>query len=82
MNDLLHDHSRWGTGDQLGAGNLLTQERRLSALRSIATGQIYDLSHDQPGCAVHGAEPDPVPYVDLGLVAGFDQAPPQDRRDQ
>ena len=35
MNDLLHDHSRWGAGDQVGAGNLLTQERRLSALRSI-----------------------------------------------
>src|SRR5688500_9653678 len=22
MNDVLHDHSRWGPGDQLGAGNL------------------------------------------------------------
>ena len=51
MNDLLHDHarsghSRWGVDDQLGAGNLLTQERRLAALRSIGTGQVYDLSHE------------------------------------
>ena len=49
MNEVLHDpspsgHSRWGRDDQLGAGNLLTQERRLSALRSIQTGALYDLS--------------------------------------
>jgi kynurenine formamidase len=46
MNEVLHDHSRWGPNDQLGAGNLLTQERRLSALRSIQTGALYDLSHE------------------------------------
>ncbi len=46
MNDVRHDHSRWGPGDQLGAGNLLTPERRLSALRSIQTGALYDLSHE------------------------------------
>jgi hypothetical protein len=51
MNEVLHDpsdsgHSRWGRDDQLGAGNLLTQERRLSALRSIQTGALYDLSHE------------------------------------
>jgi hypothetical protein len=46
MNEVLHDHSRWGRDDQLGAGNLLTPERRLSALRSIQTGALYDLSHE------------------------------------
>jgi kynurenine formamidase len=51
MNEVLHDpshpgHSRWGRDDQLGAGNLLTQERRLAALRSIQTGALYDLSHE------------------------------------
>ena len=45
-----HDHGRWGCAcwgkeDQLGAGNLLTQEKRLAALRSIASGKVYDLSH-------------------------------------
>lgn len=46
MNDVRHDHSRWGRGDQLGGGNLLTPERRLSTLRSIQTGALYDLSHE------------------------------------
>ena len=46
MNEVLNDHSRWGRDDQLGAGNLLTPERRLSALRSIQTGALYDLSHE------------------------------------
>ena len=46
MNEVLKDHSRWGRDDQLGAGNLLTPERRLSALRSIQTGALYDLSHE------------------------------------
>lgn len=46
MNEVLNGHSRWGRDDQLGAGNLLTPERRLSALRSIQTGALYDLSHE------------------------------------
>jgi hypothetical protein len=46
MNKILHDHSRWGADDQLGAGYLLTPERRLSALRSIQTSALYDLSHE------------------------------------
>jgi kynurenine formamidase len=46
MTHALHDHSRWGPADQLGAGNLLTQERRLSSLRSIREGRVYDLSHE------------------------------------
>ncbi len=41
-----HDHSRWGADDQIGAGNLLTVERRLAALRSVNDGRIYDLSHE------------------------------------
>src|SRR5215475_15255899 len=62
MNDLLHDHSRWGAGDQLGAGNLLTQERRLSALHSIATGQVYDLSHEISPAAPYMA-PNQTPFL-------------------
>ena len=46
MSEALHDHSRWGPDDQLGAGNLLTLERRLSALHSIRNGTLYDLSHE------------------------------------
>lgn len=50
MSRCIHDHSgfasaRWGEGDTLGAGNLLTDERRLSALRSIRTGAVIDLGH-------------------------------------
>jgi kynurenine formamidase len=46
VNKGAHDRSRWGHDDQLGAGNLLTLERRLAALRSIRAGRIYDLSHE------------------------------------
>ena len=46
MSGLVHDHSRWGAGDQIGAGNLLTFERRLEALRSVREGRLYDLSHE------------------------------------
>ncbi len=45
MSGLAHDHSRWGADDQIGAGNLLTAERRLAALRSVRDGRVYDLSH-------------------------------------
>ena len=57
MNEILNDHSRWGRGDQLGAGNLLTPERRLSALRSIQTGALYDLSHEISPKAPLGDDP-------------------------
>ncbi len=45
-----HNHGKWGCAcwgpeDQLGAGNLLTQAKRLAALRGIETGKAYDLSH-------------------------------------
>ena len=32
--------------DQLGAGNLLTAERRLSALGLVKHGRVYDVSHE------------------------------------
>lgn len=44
MAPLTHDHSRWGAGDQIGAGNLLTAERRLAALALVREGRLYDLS--------------------------------------
>ena len=45
-----HNHGKWGCAcwgpdDQLGAGNLLTREKRLAALKGIETGKVYDLSH-------------------------------------
>ncbi|MBV9828698.1 MAG: cyclase family protein [Alphaproteobacteria bacterium] len=46
MSLAIHDHSRWGAHDQIGAGNLLTPERRLAALRTVQSGTLYDLSHE------------------------------------
>lgn len=46
MTTCVHDHSRWGAADQLGAANLLTADKRLAALRSVQQGRIYDLSHE------------------------------------
>jgi len=52
MTRTVHDHSawpfpsRWGADDQVGAGNLLTVERRLAALHSVNDGKLYDLSHE------------------------------------
>jgi kynurenine formamidase len=45
MNNLIHDHGRWGAGDQLGAGNLLTPETTLAALAMAKQGRLVDLSH-------------------------------------
>lgn len=45
MTGCIHDHGRWGKGDQLGAAHLLTPERTLGALKSVREGQILDLSH-------------------------------------
>jgi kynurenine formamidase len=46
----LHDHSRWhsrwGKADRIGAANLITAEKRLTALRSVSDGRMYDLSHE------------------------------------
>ena len=60
-----HDHKQWPAGDQLGAGNYLTPEKRLEALALVRQGQLFDLSH----VIEHGAprfEPVQTPYVLLG----------------
>jgi kynurenine formamidase len=64
-----HDHSRWGAGDQIGAGNLLTVERRLAALRSVGDGRIYDLSHEI-GAGAPYLLPNQTPYL-LSIWASF-----------
>jgi len=46
MSGIIHDHSRWGPTDQIGAGNLLTTEKRLAALNSVREGRVYDVSHE------------------------------------
>ena len=62
MTGIVHDHSRWGLGDQLGAGNLLTAERRLAALRSVRDGRIFDLSHESSAGAPFMA-PNQTPFL-------------------
>lgn len=44
MSNCVHDHGRWGAGDQLGAGHLLTPEVTLAALRLVEEGRIVDMS--------------------------------------
>ena len=46
MSAIVHDHSRWGPADQIGAANLLTVEKRLTVLRSVREGRVYDVSHE------------------------------------
>jgi kynurenine formamidase len=51
MTGCVHDHAKWGSpqwgpGDQLGAANLLTVEKRMAALRSVEQGRMYDVSHE------------------------------------
>ena len=63
----VHDHSgygpaRWGADDRLGAGNLLTRERRLKALAEIETGELYDLGHVIENGAPR-IPPNQTPYV-------------------
>ena len=43
---MIHSHSQWGAADQMGAGNLLTVEKRLAALALVHQGRVYDVSHD------------------------------------
>src|SRR5687768_10396146 len=64
-----HDHSRWGAGDQIGAGNLLTVERRLAALRSVQSGRVYDLSFEIGANAPY-LLPNQTPYL-LSIWASF-----------
>jgi len=44
MTNCIHDHARWGAGDQLGAANLLTPEHTVASLALVKEGRIYDLS--------------------------------------
>lgn len=46
MTCCVHDHSRWGAADQIGAANLLTPAKRLAALRTVTQGRIIDVSHE------------------------------------
>ncbi|MGE0258354.1 MAG: cyclase family protein [Alphaproteobacteria bacterium] len=69
MSGLGHDHSRWGAADQIGAGNLLTVERRLAALRSVQSGRLYDLSHEISANAPY-LLPNQTPYL-LSIWASF-----------
>jgi hypothetical protein len=46
MPTLTHSHAQWGPTDQIGAGNLLTVEKRLAALASVRQGRVYDISHE------------------------------------
>ncbi|HEX2944064.1 MAG TPA: cyclase family protein, partial [Rhodopila sp.] len=41
-----HSHAQWGSADQVGAGNLLTVQKRLAALAMVRTGQVFDVSHE------------------------------------
>ena len=45
MTNCIHDHGRWGKGDQIGAAHLLTPARTLAALKSVQDGRIIDMSH-------------------------------------
>ncbi len=44
MTNCIHDHARWGAGDQLGAANLLTPEHTVASLALVKEGRTYDLS--------------------------------------
>ena len=46
-----HSHGQWGAAqwgpeDQIGAGNLLTAEKRLAALALVRQGRVFDVSHE------------------------------------
>lgn len=65
MTGCIHDHARWtrwGKGDQLGAGHLLTPERTLNALRQVKDGRILDLSFTIEMGAPRMA-PNQTPYI-------------------
>ncbi|MDA1101415.1 MAG: cyclase family protein [Proteobacteria bacterium] len=62
MSSCVHDHGRWGAGDQRGAANLLTPEKTLAALAMAKTGQVLDLSHVIENGAPFMA-PNQTPYV-------------------
>ena len=63
MTNCVHDHSRWGNGDQIGAaGHFLTPEKTLSALKKVKQGRIIDLSHTIEMGAPFMA-PNQTPYI-------------------
>jgi len=62
MSGLIHDHSKWGPTDQIGAGNLLTPEKRLAALASVKHARVYDVSHEIHMGAPYMA-PNQTPYL-------------------
>ena len=49
MTNCVHDHSRWGNGDQIGAaGHFLTPEKTLSALKKVKQGNpVQNLKKNQ-----------------------------------
>src|SRR5215475_248944 len=69
MSITVHDHSRWGKADQIGAGNLLTFERRLAALQSVREGRIFDLSFEIGANAPY-LLPNQTPYL-MSIWASF-----------
>jgi hypothetical protein len=61
----IHDHTRWGAGDQLGAGNHLTPEKRLEALALVSRAQLFELGQTIEAGAPR-FEPVQTPYLLLG----------------
>jgi kynurenine formamidase len=59
---MIHTHSQWGSDDQVGAGNLLTVEKRLAALASVKQGRIFDVSHEI-GMGAPFMPPNQTPYL-------------------
>ena len=59
---MIHSHAQWGPTDQIGAGNLLTVEKRLAALASVKHGRVYDVSHEIYMGAPYMA-PNQTPYL-------------------
>jgi kynurenine formamidase len=66
---MIHNHAQWGPADQLGAGNLLTVEKRLAALASVKHGRMYDVSHDIFMGAPYMA-PNQTPYL-MSIFGSF-----------
>src|SRR5215475_5698004 len=47
--------SRWGTGDEAGASNLMTPEKVLEAIKLVTTGKVYRLGRPyEPGMPMRG----------------------------
>ncbi|HKK31760.1 MAG TPA: cyclase family protein [Alphaproteobacteria bacterium] len=66
MTNCVHDHrhwaDKWGKGDQLGAGHLLTPANTLAALREVQRGEVWDLSFEtQMGAPA--IAPNQTPYI-------------------